>query len=47
MLIGIGSVDYATLVGTVVLLVVVTGIASAIPASRAMRLNPVAALRND
>jgi putative ABC transport system permease protein len=46
-LIGIGSVDYATLLGTVLLLVVVTTIASAIPARRAMRLNPVAALRND
>jgi putative ABC transport system permease protein len=46
-LIGIGSVDYATLVGTVLLLVIVTTIASAIPARRAMRLNPVAALRND
>ena len=46
-LIGIGSVDYGTLVGTVLLLVSVTAIASAIPARRAMRLNPVAALRND
>jgi putative ABC transport system permease protein len=46
-LIGIGSVDYATLVGTVLLLVSVTTIASAVPARRAMRLNPVAALRND
>ena len=46
-LIGIGSVDYATLVGMVLLLVGVTSIASAIPARRAMRLNPVAALRND
>ena len=45
-LIGIGSMDYATLVGTVVLLVGVTALASAIPARRAMRLNPVAALRN-
>jgi putative ABC transport system permease protein len=46
-LIGIGSVDYATLVGTVLLLVGVTTVASAIPATRAMRLNPVSALRND
>jgi predicted permease len=46
-LIGVASVDYATLVGTTLLLVGVTGIASAIPAGRAMRLNPVVALRND
>jgi len=46
-LIGIGSADYATLGGVALVLVVVTGIASAIPVNRAMRLNPVTGLRND
>jgi putative ABC transport system permease protein len=44
-LIGVGSTDFVTLLGVVVLLTVVTSIASYIPARRAMRLSPVTALR--
>jgi putative ABC transport system permease protein len=44
-LIGVGSTDFATLAGVALLLAAVTSLASAIPARRAMRLNPVAALR--
>ena len=46
-LVGIGATDYTTLIGVALLLIVVTGLASALPATRAMRLNPVAVLRND
>jgi ABC-type antimicrobial peptide transport system permease subunit len=45
-LIGVGSMDYGTLIGVALLLVAVTLIASFVPARRAMRLNPVNALRN-
>jgi predicted permease len=45
LLIGVGSTDFATLAGVALLLAGVTSLASAIPARRAMRLNPVAALR--
>jgi putative ABC transport system permease protein len=44
-LIGVGSTDFATLAGVALLLAAVTSLASAIPARRAMCLNPVAALR--
>jgi putative ABC transport system permease protein len=46
-LVGIGATDYATLAGVALLLMLVTGLASAVPATRAMRVNPVAVLRND
>ena len=46
-LIGVGATDGATLVGVALLLAGVTCLASAIPARRAMRLNPVAALRTE
>jgi hypothetical protein len=46
-LIGVGTTDVATLAGVALLSMAVTFIASAIPARRAMRLNPIGALRND
>jgi hypothetical protein len=46
-LVGVGATDFGTLAGVAVLLAVVTGIASAIPVTRAMRVNPVTVLRND
>jgi predicted permease len=46
-LIGVTATDLATLVGVALLLAGVTCLASAIPARRAMRLNPVAALRTE
>ena len=46
-LIGVGTTDVATRAGVALLSMAVTFIASAIPARRAMRLNPIAALRND
>lgn len=46
-LVGIGASDYVTLGGVALLLVVVTGAASAVPVTRAMRLNPVAVLRSE
>jgi predicted permease len=45
-MIGIRPGDYWTLVGVAALLMVVTFIATLVPARRAMRLNPVNALRN-
>jgi ABC-type antimicrobial peptide transport system permease subunit len=47
LLVGVGATDLSTLAGVAVLLVAVTGLASAIPARRAMRVNPVAALRTE
>jgi predicted permease len=46
-LIGVGTTDVATLAGVALLSIAVTVMDSAIPATRAMRLNPIAALRND
>jgi putative ABC transport system permease protein len=46
-LVGVGATDFATLGGVAVLLMVVTGAASAIPARRAMQVNPVTVLRTD
>jgi predicted permease len=46
-LVGIGATDYTPLVGVALLLIVVTGLASALPATRAMRLNPVEVLRSE
>lgn len=46
-LVGIGATDFGTLVGVALLLIVVTGLASAVPVMRAMRLNAIAVLRND
>ena len=46
-LVGIGATDYPTLASVALLLMLVTGVASAVPATRAMRINPVAVLRND
>jgi ABC-type lipoprotein release transport system permease subunit len=46
-LIGVGTTDVATLTGVALLSMAVTFLASAIPARRAMRLNPILALRND
>jgi ABC-type lipoprotein release transport system permease subunit len=45
-MIGIRPGDYWTLLGVTALLIVVTFIATLVPARRAMRLNPVNALRN-
>ena len=42
LLIGIGATDFGTLGGVALLLIIVTGVASAFPVMRAMRLNPVA-----
>ncbi len=47
LLVGVGATDFATLAGVALLLMLVTGVASAVPATRAMRINPVAVLRND
>jgi putative ABC transport system permease protein len=47
LLIGVDPADPATLLGVVMLLIAVTAAATYIPARRAMRLNPVTALRND
>jgi putative ABC transport system permease protein len=46
-LVGIGATDFGTLGGVAFLLIVVTGVASALPVTRAMRLNPAAVLRNE
>ena len=46
-LVGIGATDYVTLGGVAFLLIVVTAVASAVPVTRAMRLNPVATLRTE
>jgi ABC-type antimicrobial peptide transport system permease subunit len=45
-LVGIGPRDLWTLPAVALLLIVVTGVATAVPVRRAMRLNPVNALRN-
>jgi len=47
LLVGVGATDFVTLAGVALLLMLVTGVASAVPATRAMRLNPIAVLRND
>jgi ABC-type antimicrobial peptide transport system permease subunit len=44
---GVGAFDARTLFGSAILLVVVTGIASLVPAHRATRLDPVRALRTE
>ena len=47
MLVGVSTVDAPSLVGTALALVVVAALASLIPALRALRVNPLEALRTD